>query len=246
MRTLLLTLCLLAMGGVLIAGPISAPACADGTFADYVANGHTGCSAGLLTYKDFDFHVGYGAGETSISDPLSHLASAATINVTAPTGTFAELDFMSSDFQVFGSDRAVYYLHYVIDPPPPIIEGYRGRMASNSPVAPGLARVIVDLCADAPPAVTEEISVFEERPTCRPYHFELYDLGDIGEHLFDGVKIDPKTNFLDVRMEIILEANGASSVFEGVSTAPLPTPEPASYAMLGTGLAALALFRRRR
>lgn len=225
---------------MIFAAPV--PSCVAGSLADYQALGVTGCTAGLFTYKDFTFGPEL-TGDFSISDPLSKKATAESIFLTPPVGTFGAVGFFSTDFVVFGEDFATYRLHYVIDPPPPIIPGFDLDLFADSPVAPGTAYVFADLCIDKAPTITRRVARSEETP-CRPYSLNVFDLGDSGK-MFDAVVFDPPTNYIDVKLRIELKANGASSQIDGFR-AEIATPEPAAFAMLGAGLGALVLLRRRR
>jgi len=190
------------------------------------------CSSGDFTYKNFSFQVGEG------SVPLS----ASQINVGFSQNPAAlGVRFSSSGFAVTGQQTSLYFLSYLIDPPPVIIRGFEEDMETFTPVAPGRADINTSLCIGG----TFDGECFgDEFRTLSVFHHGNAD--DPQTHA--SVFFEKNTNIVDVQHEISLIANGASADFRALSNGILlnDVPEPTTLGLIGGGLAILGLLRRAR
>jgi hypothetical protein len=108
---------------------------------------------------------------------------------------------------------------------------------ARSPVAPGFALITTQVCSGGVFDGAACSGVFQEFTL---QHFGKSDRRNI---FLDSVSFPP-TNIINVRTTFLLDANGASSQINGVGYV-VNTPEPATVAVVGFGLAAAAAFRRR-
>jgi len=262
-RKLFLLLAILSVlplsAGSIIPGAAPPPDCAAGSLASYIGLGSRGCSVDQFRYSDFDFGVLY----SSTNNPATLIASESTITISPPASILESIQIRSDLFSVAAGDRVVYLFHYLIDPPPPILPGYDMEMFTETPVAPGLAKAQAFLCpggvgqpqfGGSPALVTSLLCAsFQEQVFISPYVLNVFHNGGLtGNQLSDGTIFANPTNQVDVWIQLDLDArNGGSSQIKGIGNnvpylADEPVPEPGSLVLLGAGLSALSLLRRRR
>jgi MYXO-CTERM domain-containing protein len=210
-----------------------------------------------MTYFGFFFQAIPSVPPLSF-DPESAIATANTIHVTPPTANSGQFGFFSEDFVVQAGDSATYLISYFADPPPDILPGFDLGMSTDTPVAPGSATIDAIICtggylfSDACTPV-QGASGFR----AEPYILQVFHLGlPLGEvKLSDSVVFDPKTNYINVSLRIILdggpEGEGGSSQITGLTTStgpqpPQEVPEAGTWALVAAGLVGLNLARRRR
>src|SRR5262245_1411061 len=228
---------LVCLGAMLATAAWAIP-CDVGGLDTYIALGSGGCTVGNLplTFKNFNFAVINSAGGVIAAIPSEILVTP----TSEPQGTLqaARLTFTSSKFNASGAEQIEYEITYTVDPPPVIIESDMD-LSADSPVAPGRVNILKGLCIGAPfigntcDGSQQFLNVFHNgTPTGA---VRLHD-----EVFFGG------TSILGVRLNINLQANGASSQFNGVSAGTLYTPEPATPLAVAGGLFALAGIRKAR
>lgn len=231
------TIWLLLLGSSSLVG---AP-CTSAPLSTYTTGGFN-CTLDQFSFFDFTFAV------TSSSTGYTPLA-ASSINVLpalTPTagGLLLGLAFNSTGFSVTGSDFVTYDIRYNIDPPPDEIIETSDQLNTNTPVFPGFADVVTNVCiggtwrgtAPSPtcgsPGVTRTLHVFYNTPTTRAV--QTFDATT-----FAGVHILGIDNF------ITLNANGGSSSITGLTNNTTAAPEPATVAFAAFGLALMAARRLR-
>jgi hypothetical protein len=240
--------------------------CQNGSLQSYLnlVSG-VGCTVGDFKYKDFSFSVRFlDAQGNPVEGPVNEGTKVATpdsILITSPQTLVDSISFSSPDFLVLGGDRVVYDFGYSIDPPPPIMPGYRMTMDTLTPVFPGNAQANAFVCPDST-SLTAQVD--SEGPnkglttgaTCQAdvsaLILHVFHTGlPSGNQLLDSGFFPTPTNRIAVLLELELNAsqqdqNGAfgSSQIAGLDSGVVP--EPGSLALMGAGLAALALLRRRR
>ena len=246
-------LTLLALTSATIFGATLEPsnACGAGPLSTYITPGFA-CSFATIMHEGQPYYVTISQISFGTDDigprqggTASKLASPAQINVTAPTSLSDTLGFRSDFFSIGPGKRTLYFFQYVIDPPPPVIPGFDIEMLAFSPVAPGSARVIVDVCPDGsfssigcltPQGITPIIST------------ELFHTGGPSCDVCKGsLDFDPVSR-LSVRITIDLNTlKGGTSNIDGFRTNVAATvPEPAAWVLGGAGLVLIGLLRRRR
>ena len=237
--------------------PGPAAPCADGSLHSYVVLGGTGCDIGALTVKDFQFLVqDSSVGYAALTDTLVNVSVYAS---GSPVGMRFTADPASSGFHVAGNEFVHYVLTYAIDPPPiiirgdeppevggpppgggpppsvpppppKIIAGFEVQLVAQSPVPPGLARIITDLCVGH---ALNPSSSFCIGPSGQ---LIVFDDGTAASELVGSALIVPPIHLLGVRHQIELTAGGASADFNALVTETQTIPEPASWLLLGCGL----------
>lgn len=227
MKHFFLPLALIASAGYAFGAPV---VCAPASVASYITQ-NEGCTLGLFTLKNFAW--------SSVSDDGYVPVSATEVFVTpgATTGN-VQVSFNSSAFEVFGNDKILAFLDYVIDPAPPILDDLDLSLDANSPVAPGNAKITADLC----------IGDFFIN-SCRNGFVRTLVVQNLGDGnpanvSFASVKFPRPVNLVDVRTTIELNANGASSQIDGYGTTSSTVPEPGT-ALAGAVAVALLLAARR-
>jgi hypothetical protein len=214
---------------VIIEQTLPAPCSNYKTMAQLIEAGS--CGLGYFTLKHFDF----GPSPTHPESPLTAEDISVSFGITPGS---LSLFFSSTGFVVTGDDAAGYILRYLIDPPPVIIRGFEEEMETFTPVAPGIASINTSLCVGG--------RLVGEDGCENLLGLNVFHDGTENSQTQASVGFSP-TNILDVVHEISLEANGASADFRGLSNGVVVSdiPEPATLVLIGAGLAALSLFRRR-
>ena len=208
------------------------PACVAASLAQYLALGPAGCSVGEVAFNNFSFQVlAFGGGAVPIG--------AGDIRVTPVAhGEQYSLSFSSAGFRVVGTQFVTYLLAYSIDPHPIIIT-IHDEMETETPVFPGLASITTDLCVGRPfvegsclpPGMLASMNVFHNGMAFR---------------LRDSVTFASPQADIGVRNFISLLGNGTGSAdFTRLTNGVVVVPEPATWILVGTGLAG-GLWRRRR
>jgi len=243
----------LALAGATAFGATLEPsgACLDGQLSTYITPGFS-CSFATVMHEGQPYfltisQVSFATDDIGLRQggTASTFATPAQINVTAPTSLNDTLGFQSDVFAIGPGQRALYFFQYVIDPPPPVIPGFDIEMLAFSPVAPGSARVTVDVCPDGsfssigcltPQGITPIIST------------ELFHTGGPSCDVCKGsLDFDPVSR-LSVRITIDLNTlKGGTSNIDGFRTnVAAAIPEPAGWVLGGAGLVLIGLLRRRR
>lgn len=208
---------------------VGAPVTCTTETLEYFQNLPEGCVAGEFTFKNFAWTSEQGGNAVRV--PAS-----AIIASPAAAGDLVTVNYFSDSFEVSGDNYIYATLDYLIDPPPPILDGFALSMSAFSPVAPGTAAVTAYICggdlfADAC------VDGFTRR-------LRVQHLGTSAV-LFDSVDFPFRVNMIDVRLTIELFANGASSQIDGFGQEATLTPEPGTALIAAAGLALLALLRAR-
>ena len=208
--------------------------CGNAPLSTYVSLGSTGCSVGAYTFFNFGFQVFSSVGSPAV-------LGTADLNLS-PTTVLngAGFDFLpvsgGPGFSLSSGQAVTYRLTYTVDPPPPIIWGFEEDMQTNTPVAPGFARINASLCVGG---------VFLANCFTDPVALTVYHNGNSDFRLQDARAIQG-AYIVGVRTDIILDATaGGSSSFTGFSQF-ATIPEPGSLVMLASGLLAGWGIRRRR
>lgn len=184
--------------------------CATGTLASYEALGSGGCQIGGLTVNNFSY--AFVSGAVTIPD------TSITVTPSIVGGTLG-LTFSSSQFNVSGSQSAVYLLTYTWDPGD--IGSLEDILNGNSPVFPGFAQISTVDCEDAAfsgatcPTTTDTVAVSDNGITLNS---------------LNSVSFSPTIGTLGIRDTITLDGNGASSEFTSFENQITTTPEPSAAA----------------
>jgi hypothetical protein len=236
--------------GAAQASPI--PPCVEGPLSSYIG---TTCGLGGGFYaKNFYFE----AVDLNPMDP-SVLATPDDILVS-PQDLWKGFAFSSPLFDITGFQHVAYAFNYLLDPPPPIIPGFEFYLDTFTPVAPGYARVTTDVCVGGEFLNEFDLSLLlnngpldengcESAITYPNTHrlIVFHNGTDDDKKLFDSVLFTEKTNLVDVRTVLELNANGASSEIDGFGTrAIIGTPEPGTLALGAAGLLLIGYLRKRR
>jgi hypothetical protein len=252
----------------------SAPACGVGTLQSYIDLGSTGCSVshpnpeiGGLTYFNFGFvsnadlpvPFSWVFPNYVPTNPLTKVADADSITVRPPQDIYGQVQFESSDFYVADGDTLQYFFTYTVDPPPDILPGFDLEMYADSPQFPGYATIDAAVCAGGKfnlfSIIFQPLACRQVHPNASSFRREPYYLHV--EHsvqpnvisLSDRVVFDNATNYVQVWMLLTLSGGpaggGGYSQIDALGVDTDPTPEPGTWAMLGAGLAGIALLRRR-
>ena len=227
-----LVLLVLFLAGGALALPIG---CAPGTMQDYSALPE-GCTVGPFTYKGFSFFND--GANTAGTNLLS-----TQINVTPPVPPDYGMDFASLGFNIGPDKYAIYYISYVIDPPPDIIDGFDTTMDASSPTGGGKADIFTTLCIGG---------YFPSCPEGNVQNLHVFYYSDpLNIYLSDSLIIDPPTNIVHVNHKIVLDtrndfdATSQITGFRDTATA-VPEPSTAFLTLGGFALVALAALRKRR
>lgn len=227
--------------------------CVEGPLSSYI--GITCGLGGGFFAKDFYFE----GVDLNLADPTL-LATADDILVT-PQELWKGFAFSSTMFSITGFQHVAYAFNYLIDPPPPIIPGFEFFLDTFTPVAPGYATVTTDVCVGGQFLEAFDINLILsngpldengcESPIRFPNTFRLqvfHNGTDRDKKLFDSVRFTEKTNIVDVRTVLELNANGASSEIAGFRTRAgiEETPEPGTIGLGAAGLLLLVYLRKRR
>ena len=259
MRTFLIGFIWTLLGSQVYANTISGTPCTYAPLRDYLAPNPDGCDVGPLNYMVLDFGKltprtggGYAFNsEGGIVNPDNLYVAPITDG-----GRFG-LSFVSDAFQSdFGSESEIYFLSYVVDPPP-ILVGEELSLDFESSFAQRLAatatpyvRVTEYVCpnnlfvrtSNTPNLEDNQCALGPGSETTNPLQL-IATLEDP----FDRVLFEEGVPLVSVHLFIELSGDLRGSGFNGVSSAPVieEIPEPFSAALTASGLALLALVRRR-
>ena len=215
-------------------------ACTTGSLSTYTVSSFS-CTLDQFTFKEFVFAVtATSGGPTAIGASSITVTPSVTSN---PSGRLLSLAFSSAGFSVSAGQSITYEIRFNVDPQPDIIIEADDILNSNTPVAPGAADIITNLCVGgqwtgiipscSAPGVISTLNVFHHgTPT--------------GNQLTDSVTFAP-VHLLGYDDYITLNGGaaggGGSSSITGITNSTLVTPEPASLGLCLTGVALLALRR---
>lgn len=226
-------------------------ACQNAPLSVYIAPSFS-CSFATVIHEGQPYFVTVSGVSFSTDDigprqggTAATFATPDQINVTAPTSLNDTLGFQSDFFAIGPGKRALYFFQYVIDPPPPVIPGFDIEMLAFSPVAPGNARVTVDVCPDGSFFMGGCLTSTGFTPVLTTELF--HNGGTVCDVCKGTLDFDPVSR-LSVRVTIDLNTlQGGTSDIDGFRTnVSVVTPEPAAWVLGGAGLALIGLLRRRR
>lgn len=245
------------------------PACASGVaLTVYQGYGDDGCAFSKVTFggEEYDVTIQYSKfqvlafADAGASVPVRPKAS--DIIVTAPTKIGDALGFFSDKFEVNAGQKLIFIFEYTIDPPPSVIPGYETEMFAESPVFPGYANYKTQLCVGGyfggSKGCVDVLSGEEKEVLALETYIYTKSTKEVKTKA--AITFDQPTFRVDVRNTLELyggPVDGAidpdtkqlvigSSQISGVqNTVPSPVPEPMGLLLAGSGLAVLAVIRRR-
>ena len=262
LRFLLALLSVLALAHAGTIGPLPPPCPATSApLSSYLALGTAGCAIGGFSVLDFQFAVQPGGTGT----PLDAAAVAVTW-AAAPAGI--GLRFSSSGFRADAGESLGYWISYNLDPipavfngfgdtlwivpavgsPPPIIRGGDeedggGPGALGALLAAGSVTVDTGLCVGGiftGPGSARTCSLGGTTSLGVYYHFSG------GAQEVNRIGFASPVSTVGVLNSILLEGGDSGAVFWALDNQAYLVPEPASWLMIGPGLALLGLLARRR
>lgn len=259
MRTFLIAFLWILLGSQVYANTISGTPCTYAALREYLAPNPDGCDVGPLNYMVLDFGKltpRTGGGYSFNSE--GGLVNPDNLYVAPITdgGRFG-LNFVSDAFQSdFGSASEIYFLSYVVDPPP-ILVGEELSLDFGASFARLLASTATPYVK-----VTEYVcpnNLFVRTSTSPNVEDNQCALGPGSETIaplqliatldapFDRVLFEEGVPLVSVHLFIELSGDLRGSGFNGVGSAPVidEIPEPFSAALTASGLALLAVIRRR-
>lgn len=212
-------------------------------FADIVVGNQTY----ELTIKDVKFNM-VDVGKNEVDGVAANLGTLDDYFVTPPANFYEALGLTSPLFNLAEGQHVHYFFDYVIDPPPPVIPGFEEFLDTQTPVFPGYAIVVTDICAGGVFYGPICYSLYSGG-TAEHLQLSVFHLGtDFGNKLFDSVKFAQPVSIVGVRNFLDLNAGkkgaGGSAQIQGVQNA-INSPEPSAMILAGLGLGAIALIRRR-
>ncbi|MCX6595420.1 MAG: hypothetical protein NTV70_03520 [Acidobacteria bacterium] len=245
------------------------PACATGVaLTVYQGYGDDGCSFAKVTFggDQYDVTIQYSKFQVlSSADAGASLPTkpkASDITVTAPTKIGDALGFFSNKFEVGAGQKLIFIFEYTIDPPPSVIPGYETEMFAETPVFPGYANYKTQLCVGGyfggSKGCVDVLSGEEKEVLALETYIYTKSTKEVKTKA--AITFDQPTFRVDVRNTLELYGGplgGAidpdtgkkvigSSQISGVrNTVPAAVPEPMGLMLAGSGLAVLALIRRR-
>ncbi len=218
--------------GMLFASTAFASPCATATLATYDAAAFT-CTINGEIVENFTFSV------MSMSAGYSPLTDSQIMVTPSFTATSYQVYFSSDGFSLTGTQFVSYEFNFTWDP---VVVGSEDDMVSRTPVFPGYATVVTDICAGTTFSAT--------CPAGSTYTLTVSNNGVISVPS-DSTYFAPVT-VVDTQSLLTLNANTASSEIAGFANSVLlVTPEPGAGLLvgcgfLGMGLVALFPWRRGR
>lgn len=220
----------------------SAGACPDTATLGSMSG--SGCTVGAFTFFNFTLQ----AFPTLQPGSATQVAGPNDVLIDFPDSALWQVGFFSGLFDVQAGDRVQYVIGYTIDPPPPILGRFDLDLFTETPVNPGVAVIQAAVCAGGIFGVQACTDVGAPNFQPNPYLLQVYHLGlPTGNVLTAFTEFENTVNLLDVRILIDLDARlGGSSQIGGIGTTVGQIPEPGTFALLGAGLGAVVLMRRRK
>jgi hypothetical protein len=217
-----------AMLGVAFASRLLAtPACVTDTLANYVTLGAGGCLVNNIELVD---NFAFAVGLNNIASPLA--SSNIMVMPSATANTYTLFFFAPSmGFSVSGTQFVNYDINFTWDP---VVVGSEDQMFASTPVFPGTATVVTNLCVGSPcGSVTNTLTVFND--------------GKPADAINTAITTFAPVTVVGTQSVISLYAYGASSEITGFTNSVF-SPEPGAFVFAATGLLALWLrrFRGRR
>ena len=245
------------------------PACASGVkLTVYQGYGDDGCSFATITFggEQYDVTIQYSKFQVlafnDVGASLPIRPKASDITVTAPSKIGEALSFSSDKFEVNAGQKLIFIFEYTIDPPPSVIPGYETEIFAETPVFPGYANYKTQLCVGGYFGGSKgcvDVMTGEEKEVLALESF-YYTKSTKEVKTKSSITFAQPTFRVDVRNTLELyggPVGGAidpdtgkkvvgSSQISGVrNTVPATVPEPMGLMLAGSGLAVLAVIRRR-